>query len=208
MRERLEPLALAESLPQLTDDDDSSGSRTLQEQIEADADLDRFLELDREFHLLTYSGCHIEQLNAIVDRLWNSTQHYRRAFVALGGPGPDVGRQRRAPAAARRRRRAATPSTPSATSPATSAAPGSSWAATRRCSHDHPDLPLGRPLAAPGHMGVDYEDRVDFARLREYRLDRARPALTPASAAPSCSSTSTTSATPRRPGSAAPSATR
>jgi Xaa-Pro dipeptidase len=34
-----------------------------------------------------------------------------------------------------------------------------------------------RPLAAPGHMGVDYEERVDFARLRDYRLSRARAAL-------------------------------
>lgn len=30
---------------------------------------------------------------------------------------------------------------------------------------------------APGHMGVDYEERVDFARLREYRLGRARASL-------------------------------
>jgi Xaa-Pro aminopeptidase len=35
----------------------------------------------------------------------------------------------------------------------------------------------GRPPAAPGHMGVDYEERVDFARLREYRNTRARAAL-------------------------------
>jgi Xaa-Pro aminopeptidase len=34
-----------------------------------------------------------------------------------------------------------------------------------------------RPLAAPGHMGVDYEERVDFARLRDHRLGRARAAL-------------------------------
>jgi Xaa-Pro aminopeptidase len=34
-----------------------------------------------------------------------------------------------------------------------------------------------RPLVAPGHMGVDYEGRVDFARLRDYRLSRARAAL-------------------------------
>ncbi|MGC4110428.1 MAG: Xaa-Pro peptidase family protein [Nocardioides sp.] len=33
------------------------------------------------------------------------------------------------------------------------------------------------PLAAPGHMGVDYETRVDFDRLRSYRLGRARAAL-------------------------------
>ncbi|HMM94557.1 Xaa-Pro peptidase family protein [Phycicoccus sp.] len=36
---------------------------------------------------------------------------------------------------------------------------------------------MTRPLGAPGHMGVDYEERVDFARLRDYRLGRARAAL-------------------------------
>ena len=34
-----------------------------------------------------------------------------------------------------------------------------------------------RPMAAPGHAGVDYEERVDFARLREYRLGRAKASL-------------------------------
>ncbi|MBX7448089.1 Xaa-Pro peptidase family protein [Mycolicibacterium sp. 3033] len=34
-----------------------------------------------------------------------------------------------------------------------------------------------RPLGAPGHMGVDYEERVDFTRLREYRMSRAKAAL-------------------------------
>jgi Xaa-Pro aminopeptidase len=33
------------------------------------------------------------------------------------------------------------------------------------------------PLAAPGHMAVDYETRVDFDRLRRYRLARARESL-------------------------------
>ena len=33
------------------------------------------------------------------------------------------------------------------------------------------------PLPAPGHMGVDYETRVDFDRLRRYRLQRAKDAL-------------------------------
>ncbi|MCU7725191.1 Xaa-Pro peptidase family protein [Actinoplanes sp. KI2] len=31
--------------------------------------------------------------------------------------------------------------------------------------------------ASPGRMGVDFEERVDFARLRAYRLGRARAAL-------------------------------
>src|SRR3954453_19090416 len=33
------------------------------------------------------------------------------------------------------------------------------------------------PVAAPGRMGVDFESRVDFGRLRDYRLARAREAL-------------------------------
>ncbi|MGO9780094.1 MAG: M24 family metallopeptidase [Streptosporangiaceae bacterium] len=40
------------------------------------------------------------------------------------------------------------------------------------------ERPAGiRPIGAPGHMGVDYEERVDFARLREYRVARANAAL-------------------------------
>lgn len=34
-----------------------------------------------------------------------------------------------------------------------------------------------RAIPAPGHMGVDYEMRVDFNRLRKYRLARAQAAL-------------------------------
>ena len=86
MRERLEPLALAESIPRLTDVE-LRHLRELQEQIEAGPDVARFLELDREFHLLTYSGCQIDPLTSMVRRLWNSTQHYRRAFVTISGPG-------------------------------------------------------------------------------------------------------------------------
>jgi len=32
-------------------------------------------------------------------------------------------------------------------------------------------------VPAPGRMGVDFEERVDFARLRDYRITRARAAL-------------------------------
>jgi Xaa-Pro aminopeptidase len=34
-----------------------------------------------------------------------------------------------------------------------------------------------RPIGAPGHAGVDYEERVDFERLRRYRMARAKAAL-------------------------------
>ena len=34
-----------------------------------------------------------------------------------------------------------------------------------------------RPLQAPGRMAVDFEERVDFRRLHDYRLARTRNAL-------------------------------
>src|SRR4051812_21960124 len=37
--------------------------------------------------------------------------------------------------------------------------------------------PEVRPLMTPGQIGVDYEKRVDFDRLRKYRLARAQAAL-------------------------------
>jgi len=84
MREQLEPLALAESLPSLTPGDFLRLDE-IQDEIETGVDVDRFLELDREFHLRTYSACGIEQLTTTVTRLWNSTQYYRRAFMQLTG---------------------------------------------------------------------------------------------------------------------------
>jgi DNA-binding GntR family transcriptional regulator len=85
MREQLEPLALAESLPSLASGD-LFRLDEIQAEIEAGVDVARFLELDREFHLRTYSACVIEQLTTTVTRLWNSTQYYRRAFMHLTGP--------------------------------------------------------------------------------------------------------------------------
>jgi len=37
-----------------------------------------------------------------------------------------------------------------------------------------PALPLA---PAPGRMNVDFEERLDFGRLRQYRLDRAKAAM-------------------------------
>lgn len=84
MRERLEPLALTESLGALGTVEHEQ-LEEVQQRIEANDDVEKFLDLDREFHMLTYSGCTIEPLNQNIARLWNSTQHYRRAYVALGG---------------------------------------------------------------------------------------------------------------------------
>jgi DNA-binding GntR family transcriptional regulator len=85
MRERLEPLALTESLPQLTQEQ-VRHMEDVQARIEADGRLTEFLVLDREFHLTSYAGCASDRLVSTISRLWNSTQHYRRAFMMLGGP--------------------------------------------------------------------------------------------------------------------------
>ncbi|AKS36322.1 GntR family transcriptional regulator [Mycolicibacterium goodii] len=88
MRESLEPLALTESIPRL---DSATVARLaeIQEEIEADAEsgghVQRFLDLDRQFHLGSYEACTIEPLASTVTRLWNTTQPYRRAFVELTG---------------------------------------------------------------------------------------------------------------------------
>src|SRR4030081_3743798 len=40
-----------------------------------------------------------------------------------------------------------------------------------------PGFDWSRPMPAPGHSGVDFEERVNFRRLHDYRLNRARQAL-------------------------------
>ncbi|MFD8079429.1 GntR family transcriptional regulator [Streptomyces sp. NPDC059718] len=85
MRERLEPLTLVESLPHLADHQ-IERLESLQDEIENQGDVNRFLLLDREFHMTTYAGCPSDHLLAITERLWNSTQHYRRAFMVLADP--------------------------------------------------------------------------------------------------------------------------
>jgi DNA-binding GntR family transcriptional regulator len=85
MRERLEPLALAESIPHI-DSDTLERIDDLQTQIESTADQDSFLAMDREMHLLCYAGNPNAELGRIVERFWNTTQAYRRAFVRMSGP--------------------------------------------------------------------------------------------------------------------------
>jgi DNA-binding GntR family transcriptional regulator len=85
MRERLEPLALTESIPYLTNGQIRE-LEDLADRIAADTDLSEFLVLDRAFHLGSYAGCGTEHLLATVTRMWNSTQPYRRMFMTLGGP--------------------------------------------------------------------------------------------------------------------------
>jgi DNA-binding GntR family transcriptional regulator len=84
MRERIETLALRLSLPRLTAEQVDE-LHSLQDQIEDNDDVGRFLDLDRRFHLSTYAGCPSAELLGTVERLWNSTQHFRRAFMVRTG---------------------------------------------------------------------------------------------------------------------------
>jgi len=84
MRERIETLALQLSLPHLTAQQESE-LHGIQDQIEDNDDVGKFLELDRRFHLGTYAGCPSGELLSTVTRLWNSTQHFRRAFMLSNG---------------------------------------------------------------------------------------------------------------------------
>lgn len=84
IRERIEPLALGEAVGRMTGDDiDALGQ--LVEEMAAGTDTETFLRLDRQFHLASYRYAEMYQLLPIIERFWNTTQHYRRAFTTLLG---------------------------------------------------------------------------------------------------------------------------
>lgn len=84
VRERLEPLLLRMSLPNL-DDDAVRRLDGLATSMEINTDVETFIRLDREFHLLTYSAADSMLISGMIDKLWNTTQHYRRSFMRLVG---------------------------------------------------------------------------------------------------------------------------
>jgi DNA-binding GntR family transcriptional regulator len=80
IRELLEPLALKESCLNLSE----ATLLRLEElvtEIRHAADIDEFLHLDREFHLLSYQGAKMLNLLQMIRQFWNSTQQYRRAYA-------------------------------------------------------------------------------------------------------------------------------
>lgn len=85
VRERIEPLLLRYSLPTLGDER-IDHLAALAEQMRHTDDVEQFLELDREFHLGSYADAGTSFLGPAVERLWNTTQHYRRAFTRLLDP--------------------------------------------------------------------------------------------------------------------------
>jgi DNA-binding GntR family transcriptional regulator len=80
IREVVEPLAIFESIPLFTDADIESLDATVHE-LERVKTVEEYIRLDRLFHLRTYSRAPLPQLLAMVERFWNSTQHFRRQFI-------------------------------------------------------------------------------------------------------------------------------
>ncbi|MBB4857443.1 DNA-binding GntR family transcriptional regulator [Novosphingobium chloroacetimidivorans] len=86
IRERIEPLLLAESIPHLTEADLADLRRVIARN-EVCTDIDEAIALGREFHWISYRRNETPLLAQIVERVWDTTQSYRRAYLklAMGG---------------------------------------------------------------------------------------------------------------------------
>lgn len=82
IRERLEPLLLGLAVP-FHNAASLSEIEKVADAVERAETVEQFVDLDRKFHLMTFEGPPVDTLRSMVVRLWNTTQHYRRAFVEL-----------------------------------------------------------------------------------------------------------------------------
>lgn len=81
LREQLEPLLLEDSVPHLSEETVQQLT-TMAHELERVETIrvDDYLELDRKFHLLTYSGSTMESVRSTVARLLEMTHFYRKAY--------------------------------------------------------------------------------------------------------------------------------
>lgn len=87
LRECLEPIALARSVPLLVVDDQQK-LRGYIDEMERRADTrdpSQWVELDRKFHLGSYGGADLPRFRELIEGCWNQTQQYRRAYAQLRG---------------------------------------------------------------------------------------------------------------------------
>lgn len=82
IRELLEPMLLAESIPNLTADDFAEMAE-VKARLETVADADTYMPLARQFHWTAFRGHQAPLLAQIVERLWDTTHHYRRVYAEL-----------------------------------------------------------------------------------------------------------------------------
>jgi DNA-binding GntR family transcriptional regulator len=81
IRERLEPLALSESIEHLSETQVEIVARR-EGELDQITDPQAWIEGDRRFHLATYAGVQSPQLLRIIVNIWNTTQHYRRLLLS------------------------------------------------------------------------------------------------------------------------------
>ncbi len=86
LREAVEPLLIADASPRLDDAALDEIRGLAQKVADCGDDLPRWLALDREFHLATLRHTHMLRGLDLIVRLWNQTQHFRRAHVSEMAP--------------------------------------------------------------------------------------------------------------------------
>lgn len=82
IRQRIEPLALQESIAHLSNAQIKNVISLAESLAAPDSIGAVWLERDRLFHLGTYAGITSPRLLNLITNYWNSTQHYRRAVVS------------------------------------------------------------------------------------------------------------------------------
>jgi len=85
IRERLEPLAIGESAPNLSDDhltELGSVLKRLEGAVEK-RNPEEWLEIDRRFHSISYSGANWGRLLRMIEGFWDTTRLYRHAYAQL-----------------------------------------------------------------------------------------------------------------------------
>jgi DNA-binding GntR family transcriptional regulator len=82
IREMLEPMLLAESIPHLAGKDFAE-MREIKARLERVTDAEDYMPLAKQFHWTAFSGHQAPLLAQIVERLWDTTHHYRRAYAVL-----------------------------------------------------------------------------------------------------------------------------
>jgi DNA-binding GntR family transcriptional regulator len=82
MRERLEPLAFAESTKCLTEEQIAYAASLCERIDSLTDDPAAWIDADRRFHLACYAGLPFKRLLRAVEGYWNVTQQYRRIVLA------------------------------------------------------------------------------------------------------------------------------
>lgn len=82
IRETLEPMLLAESMPNLTEQDFEE-MREAKLKLDAVKHVDEYMPLSKQFHWTSFRGHQAPLLAQMVERLWDTTHSYRRAYAEL-----------------------------------------------------------------------------------------------------------------------------